>query len=254
MQPTGKIALVTGGASGLGAATARRLHRAGVRVLIADIDAAAGEALAKELGSPADSALSDVCSEESVESLVEKARQWGGPHIVVNCAGILIGEKILGRDGPHRLDRFRRVIEVNLVGTFNVMRLAAAAMREVPPGPDGERGVIVNTASIAACEGQVGQCGYAAAKAGITGLILPAARELAAYGIRVCGIAPGIFDTAMIGGLPDAVKESLGQQVPFPARLGNPDEFAELVLHIVANPMLNGTTIRLDGAMRMSGR
>jgi NAD(P)-dependent dehydrogenase (short-subunit alcohol dehydrogenase family) len=189
-----------------------------------------------------------------VRAAIQRARDLGGLHIAVNCAGILIGEKVLGRDGPHRMDRFRKVIEVNLVGTFNVIRLAAELMRDGEPNEDGERGVIITTASVAAVEGQVGQCAYSASKAGINGLVLPAARELAAYGIRVCAISPGIFDTAMIGGLPDNVKESLGKQPPFPARLGKPIEYAELALHIIWNPMLNGTTIRLDGGLRMAGK
>lgn len=254
MQLPGKGALITGGASGLGAATVCRLHAAGVRVLIADLDVDRGQALAAELGAGAQFCPTDVTREDSVQQALDLLRLGGGVHFAVNCAGILIGEKLLGRQGPHNLERFRRVIEVNLVGTFNVLRLAADAMRHNAPDNDGERGVIVNTVSIAAWEGQIGQCAYAASKAGIAGLILPAARELAGYGIRVCGIAPGIFDTAMIAGLPEEVKHSLGQQVPFPNRLGRPEEFAELVLHILSQPMLNGTTIRLDGALRMAAR
>ncbi len=254
MQLPGKGALVTGGASGLGAATVRRLHAAGLRVLIADVNVEAGQALTDELGAGAQFCLTDVTREDSVQQAVDRLRLGGGVHVAVNCAGLLNGGKVLGRHGPHSLEQFRRVLDVNLTGTFNVLRLAADAMRHNPPETDGERGVIVNTASIAAWEGQIGQCAYAAAKAGITGLILPAARELAAHGIRVCGIAPGIFDTAMIAGLPAEVRESLAGQVPFPNRLGRPEEFAELVVHILTQPMLNGTTLRLDGALRMSAR
>lgn len=254
MQLPAKGALVTGGASGLGAATVRRLHAAGMRVLIADLEVERGQALAAELGTGTQFCPTDVTREESLRQALDSLRLGGGIHVAVNCAGILTGERVLGRQGPHNLERFRRVIEVNLVGTFNVLRLAADAMRHNLPGEDGERGVIVNTVSIAAWEGQVGQCAYAASKAGVAGLILPAARELAAHGIRVCGIAPGVFDTAMIAGLPEEVRRSLAQQVPFPNRLGRPDEFAELVLHILSQPMLNGTTIRLDGALRMAAR
>ena len=255
MQVNGKTALVTGGASGLGAATATRLSELGASVVICDLQEDRGRETAKRLGGNVTFLRTDVADEDSVKAAIEHAVSDSGQlSIVVNCAGILIGEKIVGKHGPHDLDRFRKVIEVNLVGTFNVMRLAAAVMQGNPPEETGERGVFVNTASVAAFEGQIGQCAYAASKAGIAGLTLPVARELARSGIRVCSIAPGIFDTAMIAGLPDSVKESLGAQVPFPARLGRPEEYAALVQAIVENPMLNGEVIRLDGAIRMTPR
>ncbi len=255
MQVIGKTALVTGGASGLGAATSARLSELGASVLICDLQEDRGRETAERLGDNASFLLTDVADEDSVKAAIEHAVSDSGKlSIVVNCAGILIGEKIVGKQGPHDLDRFRKVVEVNLVGTFNVIRLAAAVMQGNPPEETGERGVIVNTASVAAFEGQIGQSAYAASKAAIAGLTLPAARELARFGIRVCCIAPGIFDTAMIAGLPEPVKESLGAQVPFPSRLGHPDEYAALVQHIVENPMLNGEVIRLDGAIRMTPR
>lgn len=255
MQVNGKTALVTGGASGLGAATATRLSELGASVVICDLQEDRGRETAERLGGNVTFLRTDVADEDSVKAAIEHAVSDSGQlSIVVNCAGILIGEKIVGKHGPHDLDRFRKVIEVNLVGTFNVMRLAAAVMQGNPPEETGERGVFVNTASVAAFEGQIGQCAYAASKAGIAGLTLPVARELARSGIRVCSIAPGIFDTAMIAGLPDSVKESLGAQVPFPARLGRPEEYAALVQAIVENPMLNGEVIRLDGAIRMTPR
>lgn len=255
MQVIGKTALVTGGASGLGAATAAGLVRQGAFVVICDVQEDSGRDTAARIGAKASFIRTDVCDENSIKNAIEHALSISGRlSIVVNCAGILIGEKIVGKHGPHDLDRFRKVIEVNLVGTFNVIRLAAAVMQGNPPEETGERGVIVNTASVAAFEGQIGQSAYSASKAGIVGITLPAARELARSGIRVCSIAPGIFDTAMIAGLPDPVKESLGAQVPFPARLGHPDEYAALVRHIVENPMLNGEVIRLDGAIRMTPR
>jgi len=255
MKIEGNGALVAGGASGLGAESARSLREAGARVLICDVNQEAGRALAQELGEDVDFARMDVTQESEVLEAVQRASaQMGGLRIVVNCAGILIGQKIVGKKGPHDLSRFAKVIEVNLVGTFNLLRLAAAVMIENEPTEDGERGVIVNTASIAAFEGQIGQAAYAASKAGIVGLTLPAARELAREGIRVCSIAPGVFDTPMLGGLPDELREALGAQVPFPSRLGRPSEFAALVGQIVENPMLNGETIRLDGALRMAAR
>jgi NAD(P)-dependent dehydrogenase (short-subunit alcohol dehydrogenase family) len=255
MQVNGRAAFVTGGASGLGAATATALAAQGAAVLIGDVQEDRGRETAERIGAGASFLRTDVADEDSVRAAIGQAVASSGRlFIVVNCAGILIGEKIVGKHGPHDLDRFRRVIEVNLVGTFNVIRLAAAVMQDNPPEATGERGVIINTASVAAFEGQIGQSAYASSKAAIAGLTLPAARELARSGIRVCAIAPGIFDTAMIAGLPDPVKESLGAQVPFPARLGHPEEYAALVQHVIENPMLNGEVIRLDGAIRMTPR
>ena len=255
MKIQGKGVLVAGGASGLGAASARLLKEVGARVLICDVNQEAGRALSRELGEGAHFALMDVTQESEVQEAVDRASTLlGGLHIVVNCAGILVGQKIVGKKGPHDLSLFAKVVEVNLVGTFNLLRLAAAFMKENEATEDGERGVIVNTASIAAFEGQIGQAAYAASKAGIVGLTLPAARELGGEGIRVCTIAPGVFDTPMLGGLPDELRDALGAQVPFPSRLGHPSEFAAMVRQIVENPMLNGETIRLDGALRMAAR
>jgi len=255
MNIQGKTALVTGGASGLGAASARMLRNAGARVLVCDINEDAGLALAHELGEESAFLRVDVTQEEQVQKAMDwTGDQMGGLHIAVSCAGILISQKIVGRAGPHDLSDFRKTIEVNLVGTFNLLRLAAAVMKGNAPDSNGERGIVVNTASIAAFEGQIGQAAYAASKAGIVGLTLPAARELARDGIRVCSIAPGVFETPMLSGLPDPVKAALSAQVPFPSRLGHPNEFAVLVRQIVENPMLNGETIRLDGALRMSPR
>jgi NAD(P)-dependent dehydrogenase (short-subunit alcohol dehydrogenase family) len=252
MSPAGLTFLITGGASGLGAACARRLVQAGASVVIADVSAAAGEALAKELGERAACVLTDVTSTDSAQAAVDAAIQhFGALHGVVNCAGILGAARIVGRDGPHDLALFERVIRVNLVGTFNMLRLAAAAMTLNPPGVDGERGVIVNTASVAAFDGQIGQAAYAASKGGVASLTLPAARELARFGIRVVAIAPGVFDTAMMQAAPDAVRQSLAEQAAFPHRFGRPEEFAQLVQQVIENPMLNGCVIRLDGAMRM---
>jgi NAD(P)-dependent dehydrogenase (short-subunit alcohol dehydrogenase family) len=222
-------------------------------VVIVDVNAEAGERMAKELGGRARFVRADVASEPDVRAAVELARkERGGLQGVVNAAGIGVAEKVLGKAGPHSLDLFERTIRVNLVGTFNVIRLAAAVMAEGAPSEDGERGVIVNTASVAAFEGQIGQAAYSASKGGIVGLTLPVARELARSGIRVVTIAPGIFDTPLLAGLPEAARASLGQQVPFPSRLGRPDEYAALVRHIVENEMLNGEVIRLDGALRMA--
>jgi len=248
-----KSAMVTGGASGLGSATVRRLHSLGAQVLIADLNQKAGKALEDELGEGALFIETDVTREASIQSAVEGAvNQHGGLHILVNCAGIAIAEKILGKTGPHDLEHFSRVIEVNLIGTFNALRLTAAAMERNLPTEEGERGVIVNTASVAAFEGQIGQAAYSASKGGIVSLTLPAARELSRQGIRVVTIAPGIFDTPLLAGLPERARISLGKQVPFPPRLGRPDEYAALVQHIVENVTLNGETIRLDGALRMA--
>ena len=253
MKTSGKTFLVTGGASGLGGATARALHAAGANVVILDLNAATGGALALELGPRARFARADVTSEADVQAALLMAREdFSGVHGAVNAAGIGTAEKVLGKNGPHPLELFERTIRINLVGTFNVIRLAAAVMAAQEPTDTGERGVIVNTASIAAFDGQIGQAAYAASKGGIVGLTLPIARELARSGIRVVTIAPGIFDTPLLAGLPEAARVSLGQQVPFPSRLGRPDEYAALVRHIVENEMLNGEVIRLDGALRMA--
>ncbi len=255
MQIAEHVFIVTGGASGLGAATARMVAAAGGRVVIADMNRAAGEAMAQELGSAARFVAADITDENSAQAVVAEAEAaFGGLHGLANCAGIAIGEKVLGRDGPHALASFARVVAVNLVGTFNMIRLAAAAMAKGAPGADGERGVIVNTASIAAFDGQIGQAAYAASKAGVAGLTLPVARELARSGIRVVTIAPGLFATPMMAGLPDDVQASLGSSVPFPSRLGRPEEFAAMVRVVCENSMLNGEVIRLDGALRMAPR
>lgn len=251
MQIDGKTLIVTGGGSGLGAATARMLAGAGARVVLADV-ADAGP-LAAELGGAY--LRTDVTSEADGQAAVDLAlSRFGALHGLVNCAGVVIGEKVVGRDAPHRLDSFARVIGINLIGTFNMIRLAAAAIRLSEAGPDGERGVIVNTASIAAYDGQVGQAAYAASKGGVVGMTLPIARELARDGIRVMTVAPGLFGTPMMMGLPADVQDSLGRSVPFPPRLGRPDEFAQLVRHILENTMLNGEVIRLDGAIRLAPR
>ncbi len=254
MRLEGLVAVVTGGASGLGAATARRLHASGARVVVADLNAQAGQAISDALGHGALFAATDVTYEESVRAALAAAATLGPLGLLVNCAGIGIAQKVLGREGPHPLRDFARVVEVNLIGTYNAIRLAADAMRGQDPGPDGERGVVVTTASVAAFEGQIGQAAYSASKGGIASLTLPLAREFAQHGIRVVSIAPGIFDTPMLAGLPSEARRSLGEQVPFPQRLGRPEEYAELVLQIVQNPMLNGTTLRLDGALRMGAR
>jgi NAD(P)-dependent dehydrogenase (short-subunit alcohol dehydrogenase family) len=250
MEVSGHAAIVTGGGSGLGAATARALAAAGAQVAVLDVDERKATAVAREIGGlfvPC-----NVTEAESAERAVDTAKAAHGPaRILVTCAGIAPAAKIAGRDGPMALDVFRRVVDVNLNGTFNLMRLVAGDLRKMEPLAEGERGVIVLTASIAAWEGQIGQAAYAASKAGIVGLTLPAARELAAFGIRVCAIAPGIFATPMVSGFPQAVLDSLGAAVPFPPRLGRPDEFARLAVHIIGNVMLNGEIIRLDGAIRM---
>ena len=253
MQVKGSTFLVTGGASGLGAATARRLAAAGANVTIVDLQHEAGAELARDLGSRASFTMADVTDEAQVSYAIAGARQrFGAVHGAISCAGIAPAERVLGKSGPHRLDTFRRAVEINLVGTFNVLRLAAQAMAENPPDPEGERGVVINTASIAAYDGQTGQAAYSASKAGVAGLTLPAARELARLGIRVMTIAPGIFETPMMAGMSAEVRASLAAQVPFPQRLGRPDEFAALVGHIIENTMLNGEVIRLDGALRMA--
>jgi NAD(P)-dependent dehydrogenase (short-subunit alcohol dehydrogenase family) len=255
MQIEGRTFLVTGGASGLGGATARLLSAAGGQVAILDLNVEAGAALARELGPKAVFERTDVCSEADVKKALETARsRFGGVHGLVNAAGIALAEKVLGKGKPHSLEAFERVIRVNLVGTFNAIRLAAEVMAQGEPSPSGERGVIVNTASVSAFDGQIGQAAYSASKGGVVGLTLPIARELARSGIRVMTIAPGIFDTPLLAGLPEPARVSLGQQVPFPSRLGRPEEYAALVRHIVENEMLNGEVIRLDGALRMAPR
>ncbi len=255
MQLPGSTFLISGGASGLGAATARLFAASQANVVIADLNTAAGEALAKEIGATARFVRTDVTDEASTQTAVNVALEsFGSLRGAINCAGIGIAERTLGRDKPHPLDAFARVIQVNLIGTFNVIRLAAAAIALSEPNAAGERGVIVNTASVAAFEGQIGQAAYSASKGGVIGMTLPIARDLARNGIRVATIAPGIFDTPMLAGLPEPARQSLGQQVPFPPRLGRPDEYAALAQHIVENEMLNGTVIRLDGAIRMGPR
>lgn len=252
MNISGNNFLIAGGASGLGEATARRLVASGARVLLADVNDQAGGALAAELGSAARFAHCDVTDPMSVQGAIDTAvTAFGRLDGSINCAGVLGAARILGREGPHDLPLFRRVVEVNLIGTFNLLRLAAAAMATNPPREDGERGVIVNTSSVAAFEGQTGQAAYAASKGGVASLTLPAARELGRHGIRVVAIAPGIFDTLMMAGVSDEVRDSLSAQVPFPKRLGHPAEFAALVQQIIENTMLNGTVLRLDGGLRM---
>jgi NAD(P)-dependent dehydrogenase (short-subunit alcohol dehydrogenase family) len=242
--------IVTGGASGLGGATSRTLVALGGKVVIADVQADKGEALAKELGN-ATFVKCDVTSEADGKAAVAAALALGPLRGLVNCAGIAIGEKTVGKDGPHRLDTFMRVINVNLIGTFNMIRLAADAMAKQDAVADGERGVLINTASVAAFDGQIGQAAYSASKGGIVGMTLPIARDLSRAGIRCMTIAPGIFETPMLLGMPPEVQESLGKMVPFPQRLGKPAEYAALVRHIIENVMLNGEVIRLDGAIRM---
>jgi NAD(P)-dependent dehydrogenase (short-subunit alcohol dehydrogenase family) len=250
-----RVFIVTGAGSGLGAAAARGLVAAGARVVVADIVREAGARVADELGAQARFVETDVTREADGTAAVRAALDaFGHLHGLVNCAGIAPGEKVVGREGPHRLDTFARAVSVNLVGTFNMIRLAAEAIAREAPDEEGARGVIVNTASIAAFDGQIGQAAYAASKGGVVAMTLPIARELARHGIRVVTIAPGIFETPMMAGLPQDVQDGLGQSVPFPPRLGRPSEYAALVRHICENPMLNGETIRLDGALRMPPR
>jgi NAD(P)-dependent dehydrogenase (short-subunit alcohol dehydrogenase family) len=252
MQVSGSTFLVSGGASGLGAACVRLLAAGGGNVVIADLNKATGEALAAELGGRARFALTDVTDESAVRNAVNLAvSSFGALHGAVACAGIAVAERILGKTGPHPLTSFARVITVNLVGTFNLLRLTAEVMARNNPNAGGERGVVVMTASVAAFEGQIGQAAYAASKGGVAALTLPAARELARIGVRVVSIAPGTFDTPLLAGLPEAARQSLAQQVPFPSRLGRPEEFAALARHIIENEMLNGAVLRLDGALRM---
>jgi NAD(P)-dependent dehydrogenase (short-subunit alcohol dehydrogenase family) len=253
MEINGAVALVTGGASGLGLATARRLADAGARALLVDLPGSEGEKAAADLGAGAAFAPADVTDESAVTAALDVADGLGTLRVVVNCAGIATPGKVLGRGGVLPLEAFERVVRVNLVGTFNVLRLAAARIAAADPVGE-ERGVVICTASVAAFEGQIGQAAYSASKAGIAGMTLPVARELASSLIRVVSIAPGIFATPMLAGLPQEAQDSLGKQVPHPSRLGRPEEFAALVEHIVSNPMLNGETIRLDGAIRMAPR
>jgi NAD(P)-dependent dehydrogenase (short-subunit alcohol dehydrogenase family) len=253
MNIQGKSALVTGGASGLGAATVRMLAEQGAKVAIADLNEKNGNELAQELGANVAFIKTDVTDAAQVAAAVQTAaQQHGGLHILVTTAGIGIAEKLLGKNGMHDLQKFVRTIQVNLIGTFDAVRHAANAMSANQPDEDGGRGVIVTTASIAAFEGQIGQAAYSASKGGIVGMTLPLARELARSGIRVCTIAPGIFHTPLLGSLPEAALASLSEQVPFPHRLGKPPEYAALVRHIIENNMINGETIRIDGAIRMA--
>jgi len=253
MKVDGLAAIVTGGASGLGAATGRALAAAGAKVALLDLNESAASAVAEEIGGIAIGC--DVSDAASGEAAVARAADAHGPaRILVNCAGIAPAARIVGRNGPASLEAYAKVIQVNLIGSFNMMRLVAAGALALEPLDGGERGVIISTASVAAYEGQIGQAAYASSKAGVVGLTLPAAREFASSGIRVCAIAPGIFETPMLRGLPQEVQDSLGASVPFPSRLGRPEEYAMLVMAIVANPMLNGEVIRLDGALRMQPR
>lgn len=251
MQIKNNTFIVTGGASGLGAGTARSLVAAGGKVVIADVGD--GSALAQELGKSARYIKTDVTSENDAKATVAFAlSEFGGLQGLINCAGVAIGEKVLGKEAVHQLASFQRVIAINLVGTFNMIRFAAEAMSKGEANAGGERGVIVNTASVAAFDGQIGQAAYSASKGGVVGMTLPIARELARFGIRVMTIAPGIFETPMLKGMPQEIQDSLGRMVPFPPRLGRADEYAALVCHIAENAMLNGETIRLDGAIRMA--
>ncbi len=255
MEIAGKTFLVTGGSSGLGAACVRELAGAGGNVVILDIGEH-GSALASELGKNARFTRTDVTSDEQVQAAVDVAvKEFGALNGAINCAGVATAERAVGKEGPQPLAHFTKVVTINLIGTFNVARLAAAQMmKQSVSGPDEDRGVIVCTASVAAFDGQIGQAAYAASKGGVVGLTLPLAREFASQQIRVCSIAPGIFDTPMLAGLPEAARESLGKQTPYPARLGRPAEYAALARHIIENRMLNGETIRLDGAIRLAPR
>jgi NAD(P)-dependent dehydrogenase (short-subunit alcohol dehydrogenase family) len=251
MEIADQGAVVTGGASGLGRATAEALQAAGARVAILDINMPAAQETARALGGFA--AACDVTSADNVSSALRAAEDELGPiRVCVNCAGVGPAKRILGRDGPMELDSFSRTVQINLIGTFNVLRLISAQMAKLEPLADGERGVVINTSSIAAYEGQVGQAAYASSKGGVASLTLPAARELARYGIRVLAIAPGIFETPMLHALPEAAQQSLATAIPFPSRLGRPSEFAALCLHMIGNTMLNGEVVRLDGAIRLA--
>jgi len=252
MQIQNHAFLVAGGGSGLGAATARMLAQAGGKVVIADVNAA-GEEFARSLGAQAKFAKTDVTDEAQTQAAVDLCvSSFGAIHGAVNCAGIAPGERVVGKTGPHALASFERAIRINLVGTFNVIRLVAHRMSTQQPLATGERGVIINTSSVASMDGQIGQAAYAASKAGVNGMTLPIARELARFGIRVMTIAPGIFDTPMLQGMSDEIRASLGAQIPFPSRLGKPEEYAALAKHIIENEVLNGEVIRLDGAIRMA--
>jgi NAD(P)-dependent dehydrogenase (short-subunit alcohol dehydrogenase family) len=253
LQLSDSVFFVTGAASGLGAAAARLLVASGARVLIADVNETGGMQLAAELGSTARFSRVDVIDPKSVQAGLTRAAELGPLRGVVNAAGVVLAEKVLGKNGPHAFDAFTRIVGINLGGTFNVIRLASAVMAASEPvSSSGERGVIINTASVSAFDGQIGQAAYSASKGGIVGMTLPIAREFARYGIRVMTIAPGIFDTPLMAGLPQAARDSLAQQVPYPPRLGRPAEYAALVKHIIENEMLNGEVIRLDGAIRMA--
>ncbi len=255
MELTNKTILVTGGASGLGAACVRLLTQAGANAIIADLNTEIGTALADELGTATRFVKTNVTDEASVKAALQTTiENFGSLQVVINCAGIGVAEQVLGKNGPSSLESFSKVINVNLIGTFNVIRLAASVMSENRPDQEGERGVIINTASVAAFDGQIGQAAYSASKGGIVSMTLPLAREFARVGIRVVSIAPGIFDTPMLAGLSEPARISLGQQVPFPPRLGRPAEYAALAKHIIENTMLNGEVIRLDGALRMQPR
>ena len=253
MNIEGNTFFITGGGSGLGAATAKIFAAEGANVILADINEHTGHATQQEIGSSALFVKTDVTDSKSVsQALIKATEAFGAIHGAINCAGIAIAVKTVGRDGPHALEDFERVVQINLIGSFNVLRLAAAQMAENVPNKDLERGIIINTASVAAFDGQIGQIAYAASKGGIVGMTLPAARDLARFGIRVMTIAPGIFDTPLLAGLPEKARISLGEQVPFPSRLGKPEEYGLMVKQVVENPMLNGETIRLDGAIRMA--
>lgn len=251
MNPSGQVAIITGGSSGLGEATARALAAKGAKVAILDVAEQRAQKVAEELGGIG--VKCDVSSEDSAKAAIDRvAETLGEPRILVNCAGIAVAMKTVSKDGAHPLDIYRKVLEVNLLGTFNMIRLFAVRAQELEPLEGGERGVIVNTASVAAFDGQIGQVAYSASKGGVVGMTLPIARDLARSGIRVCTIAPGIFKTPMLAGLPQEAQDSLGQQVPFPPRLGEPAEYGALACHIIENQMLNGETIRIDGAIRMA--
>jgi NAD(P)-dependent dehydrogenase (short-subunit alcohol dehydrogenase family) len=255
MDITGKVALVTGGASGLGAATAKMIVEEGGHVVIADLNAEAGQALAKELGHHARFVRADVSDPAEADAAVKTAMdEFGALHISIQCAGIADAQRVIGKNGPADLERFSKVVRINLIGSFNVARLAAWVMAPNAPNEEGERGVIINTASVAAFDGQIGQAAYSASKGGIAAMTLPLARDLSSVGIRVMAIAPGIFDTPMLAGMPEDVRTALGAMVPFPKRLGRPSEYAQLARDIIENPMLNGEVIRLDGAIRMAPR
>lgn len=255
MNINGSVAVVTGGASGLGEACVRNLVNRGAKVAILDFAEERGKKVASELGKGSVFCMTDITKEDNVEAAMDKTIEvFGAVHVAVNCAGVGVPAKVLGKEGPLNMDQFNKVVQINLMGTMNVIRLAAEKMLNNDPNEDGEKGVVVSTASVAAFDGQVGQAAYSASKAGVVGMTLPIAREFADYGIRVMTIAPGIFDTPMLQGLPDNVKEALNKMVPFPKRLGKPEEFSALVQHIIENPMLNGEVIRLDGAIRMAAK